>query len=42
MGGKDYYKTLGVDKSAGDEELKKAYRKMAIKHHPGAPPCCCR
>ena len=32
--GKDYYKILGVEKGAGDEEIKKAYRKMALKFHP--------
>ncbi|HCC49454.1 MAG TPA: cytochrome C biogenesis protein, partial [Candidatus Jacksonbacteria bacterium] len=31
---KDYYKTLGVDKSAPAEEIKKAYRKMAHEYHP--------
>ena len=31
---KDLYATLGVDKSADDNTLKKAYRKMAVKHHP--------
>ena len=31
---KDYYKTLGVDKSANNEDIKKAYRKLAVKYHP--------
>ncbi len=29
--GKDYYATLGVKKDATDDEIKKAYRKLAIK-----------
>ena len=31
---KDYYKILGVDRKAGDEEIKKDYRKLARKYHP--------
>jgi len=31
---KDYYKILEIEKTAGDDEIKKAYRKMALKWHP--------
>ena len=34
MSKRDYYEVLGLTKGASDDDIKKAYRKLAMKHHP--------
>jgi molecular chaperone DnaJ len=38
MAKRDYYEVLGIEKGAGKDEIKRAYRKMAIKYHPDKNP----
>ena len=38
MAEKDYYKTIGVDKKSTKEEIKKAYKKLAMQYHPDRAP----
>ena len=35
MGGKDFYKILGVKRNADENEIKRAFKKLSLKYHPG-------
>ena len=38
MSKQDFYQTLGIAKNSTDAEIKKAYRRLAMKHHPDRNP----